>query len=225
MCHAHIHFEANQKTHHRRGWARAMLDKTATPACADGILLRSLKSGILVILEAPNRDDTYNFCKGYLTINSETDPSGKRMQELLQTIAVSPDEVIFANAVQCMPPDRGSGPHVTRDKRKNCHPFLKCLLRITNPRCVLGMGNQALKELYRIEPFEMGGRRLRLSDVKIGKLVGNSIKPWRGTCLVPLYHPGPKVVACACRTGRSKEEQINDMKVVAQELQAHSGKE
>ncbi len=222
--HAQIHYETNQKNYnYRLGWATAMLDKTPEPDCTESVLADSCKSGILAVLEAPNRDDTYDPNKGYLTFDKETDETGNFTRHLLKNINIATTNVAFTNAVQCMPPDRGHGPKITTQQRINCRGHLLRLIAILRPRVVLAFGNAAMQELHRFEPIYDKGRKLRLDEVNVGNLVGRGY-PWASTCLVPLYHPGPIVIATALRkdgsagSGRTKEDQLQDIKVVARIL-------
>lgn len=223
-CHAQIHYEPSSGYGYKSGWATAMLDKAPEPDYLEDLLEASCRSNIMAILEAPNRADTYRLDRGYLTYDANTDETGKRTRRLLQEIGVSPEEVIFTNTVQCMPADRGNGPKITSQQRINCRSHFRDLLTIVRPRVILAFGNEALEELHRFEPIVIKGRRLRLDEVKVGQLTGQCIQPWASTCLVPLYHPGAKVVASAKRkdgtpgTGRSEPDQLRDIKLVSRIL-------
>ena len=217
-CHAQIHYQVTSDQGYKSGWATAMLDKSPDPDYSQELLEVSCRSGIMAILEAPNRDDTYRLSKGYLTYDTNTDETGKRARRLLEKIGVSPEEVIFTNTVQCMPADRGKGPKIRSKQRNNCRDHLRHLLAIVKPKVVLAFGNEALRELHRFEPIVIEERRLRFDEVKVGLLAGHRIQQWASTCLVPLYHPGPIVVANATRkdgapgTGRSEIDQLRDIK-------------
>lgn len=66
-CRAHdlLHVDEQGKR------AKPMLQRSPTGAL-----------GVLIIGEAPNRDDTYDAEKGYLTYDYDTDPTGRFMQHL-----------------------------------------------------------------------------------------------------------------------------------------------
>src|SRR6185369_6126340 len=123
-CHAKIHHDTRNRRGYKSGWATAMLDKSSEPEYPKELLEVSHKSGLLVVLEAPNDDDTYRLDKGYLTCGPDTDETGKRLYRLLQHINFCPEEVVFTNSVQCMPTDRGKGPKVSPQQRFNCHEKL-----------------------------------------------------------------------------------------------------
>jgi len=226
LLHALIHYEPKSNNGFRTGWATAMLDKIKEPKCKVELLEVSCQSGILAVMEAPNYRDTYQLTKGYITCDTDTDETGKRIRRLLQHIDVLPETVVFTNAVQCLPAARGNGFPPTSKQRRNCRGHLRRLLDLMRPKVVLAFGNEALKELHRLDPIAIDGRLLRLDEVTVSQLVGRCIMPWGGTCLVPLYHPGPLVVNNAFRkdgtpgTGRSESEQKQDINVISSLIQS-----
>jgi hypothetical protein len=72
-----------------------------------------------VVGEAPNHADTFDPDKGYLTYDYNTDPTGRFMRTLLieeaGLRAEEVDDVLFTNAVLCLPARRnvsaGLTPH------------------------------------------------------------------------------------------------------------------
>jgi len=88
LAQAHIHHDAGG------GWARAMLDKSPEAALDAETLARSCSSGLPVVLEAPNFDDTYNPAKGYVTVDRETDETGRFTYELLHHIGLTTRSVV-----------------------------------------------------------------------------------------------------------------------------------
>ena len=83
-------------------------------------------SPLLFIAEAPNRDDTYDTVKGYLTIDYQTDPSGKFFHELFTKELGRPiEEAQLTNAALCLPaPQHGKYP-LSAKQRKHCAPHIK----------------------------------------------------------------------------------------------------
>jgi hypothetical protein len=62
---------------------------------------------ILFILEASNRDDTYNPKKGYLTVAELTDPSGRFFHDLFTNeFKFSINNLFITNSVLCLPAEK-----------------------------------------------------------------------------------------------------------------------
>ena len=137
--------------------------------------------GILVVGEAPNHADTYDPRKGYLTYEPGTDPTGTFMLELLvEVVGLAPAriaDVLFANAVACLPA-RHDGAHPVRARqRDHCRPWLARLIDDADPRVVVSLGKKPLEALDAIERHH-----LRVSNA------GTAV-PWYRRHLLPLYHP------------------------------------
>lgn len=66
---------------------------------------------VMVVGEAPNFDDTFDPAKGRLTLEPETDPSGAFMFELLGSVGLRPEQVLFTNSVLCLPAENRDGKH------------------------------------------------------------------------------------------------------------------
>jgi uracil-DNA glycosylase len=76
-------------------------------------------AGVLVVAEAPNWDDTYDPAKGYLTYDRDTDPTGTFAVHLLHDVAgLAVEEVIFTNAVLCLPRCRTASTGSVRRRRR-----------------------------------------------------------------------------------------------------------
>lgn len=137
--------------------------------------------GILVVGEAPNYDDTYDAKKQYLTYEPGTDPTGSFMFELLvATVGLTPaqvGDVLFTNAVACLPAERDGAHPVRARQRDQCRPWLARLIDDAAPRIVVSLGVKPLEALRAIEPHN-----LRVRDA------GTAV-PWYGRHLLPLYHP------------------------------------
>jgi uracil-DNA glycosylase family 4 len=165
----------------RCGWATPMLDKSRDPDYELELLERSCGSGIVVVMEAPNHDDTYKISKGYLTCDTKTDETGKFLFKLLKSIDLSPEDVLLTNTVQCLPARRGERYPVSTRQRQNCRDHLRRLFEIVRPRVVVAFGNESLRALHRFQPVQIDGRVQRDEALKVSQLVGVPIEPWAGT--------------------------------------------
>ena len=139
--------------------------------------------GILVVGEAPNWDDTFLPEKGRLTYDADTDPTGRFMRTLLLEEAgldeAELDDVLFTNAVLCLPAEESGAHRVKRKQLDMCRPWLTRLILEADARVVLTMGATPLRAVNRIERHRLTLR------TGIGKL-----HPWFGRLLLPVYHPG-----------------------------------
>jgi uracil-DNA glycosylase len=164
--------------------ADGLLHVEPTGGVARPILAREPTAalGILIVGEAPNHADTYDPRKGYLTYEPGTDPTGTFMLELLvDVVGLAPTQigdVLFTNAVACLPARRDGRHPVRARQRDHCRPWLARLIDDADARVVVSLGKKPLEALGRIEPHG-----LRVSDA--GKAA-----PWYGRHLLPLYHPG-----------------------------------
>lgn len=158
----------------------------------------SFRSGVVLVLEAPNFKDTYELEKGRMTCDPDTDPSGQFMLELLAHVGLTPEDVMMTNAVLCLP-TRSNGKHpVKAAQRKLCRPWLERLIVDSDAAVVAAMGAQALEALKAVEPHAL---RLKAD-------VGRA-HPWFGRQLVPLYHTSQ-----LGRVDRSAEMQLRDIDAV-----------
>jgi len=178
-----------------RGRARPLLTRTPSGAL-----------GVLLVGEAPNIDDTFDANKGYLTYDSDTDPTGQFMRSLLiDEAGVTPDEIgeiVFTNAVLCLPALKAGKYEVRAPQLASCAPWLKRLIDDANPTIVLTMGAVALGALARVAPH-----RLKLSAA-VGR-----IHDWYGRKLLPLYH-----ASRLGRLNRSEADQRRDMRALREHL-------
>jgi len=136
------------------------------------------RAGIVIVLEAPNFDDTFNPRKGRLTCDPDTDPSGRFMCELLASVSLKPSDVFFTNTVLCLPAKKGGKFPVTAAVRTACRPWLVRLIDEIAPGVVVAVGCEALHALGQIERH---GLQLKTG---VGRL-----HDWYGHKLLPLYHP------------------------------------
>lgn len=171
--------------------ARPLFQKN--PTCA---------SGVMIVAEAPNWDDTYDPNKGFLTYEADTDPTGRFTVELLASVGLKPEDVLFTNSVLCLPARKGERHPVSARQMKLCRPWLERLVQVTSPLVVLTLGARALAAVGRIEPH---GLTLRSGAGKLHR--------WMERYLLPLYHPG-----LLGRISRPAAQQFQDIAVLKQVL-------
>lgn len=175
--------------HEKLGHAKPMLQRSPTGAL-----------GILIVAEAPNWGDTYDPKKGHLTYEKDTDQTGRFMWQLLtEEVGLREDEindVLFTNAVLCLPTGRDKKYPVKTKQLDLCQPWLVRLIEDAGVKVVVAMGGKALEALSRVEPHG-----LTLSS-GVGRM-----HPWRGRLLLPLYHS-----SVLGRNSRSAELQRQDIR-------------
>lgn len=99
---------------------------------------------------------------------------------LLDVVGYDRSRTYIANVLKCRPPgNRDPQP----DEIDACKGYLRSQIELVDPRVVVTLGNFATKLLLR-------------TDTGITRLRGRAYAWWRGTTLVPTYHP-----AAALRSG------------------------
>lgn len=159
----------------------------------------SCPSGVVLVAEAPNFADTYDTNKGRITVDEETDPTGRFMRELLGSVGLAPEDVLVTNTVLCLPARKNGKFRVTSRMIANCSPWLERVIVAADAKVVVTWGGVALAALKRVEPHSLILREA------VGKL-----NPWFGRQLLPLYHPGR-----LARLTRSEEQQRADILCLA----------
>ena len=123
---------------------------------------------------------------------------------LVDVVGVEPNDVIFTNAVLCLPVRRGDRHPVTVQHLDACRPWLIRLIEDAQPEIIVTMGAKALHAVGRIERH---GLTLRTG---VGRL-----HPWFGKKLLPLYHAG-----LLGRISRSADKQRVDIQPLAEHIRA-----
>jgi uracil-DNA glycosylase family 4 len=110
------------------------------------------------------------------------DQTGRNFTALLQAAGLTREEIFITNAVLCNPRDEfgRNAPPTTREIC-NCSTHLRQTIELISPRCIIALGQVALKALHLMAPHE----------VKLARDVGRPIE-WQDRWLIPLYHPGPR---------------------------------
>jgi len=169
---------------------------------------------LLFILEAPNRDDTYNPLKGYLTVDPNTDPSGKLFYHLFtKALCLDMLDLFLTNSVLCLPAERGGKRPVLAKQRLNCSAKLRELIDESDPLVVCAVGVPALGATELIEPHGL---------TRMATAVATA-REWYGRVLFPVYHTS--VQARNPRNGRPEEQQFRDWeelrRVLDEERRSH----
>src|SRR6478735_5714475 len=153
-----------------------LADKTAVLSELNG----SLNPKVMFIGEAPGRAGADRTRRPFYG-----DKSGANFQLLLDSIALSREDIFITSAVMCSPrsaTDANRRP--TRTEIKNCSAYLTRVLELIQPKVIATLGGVALEALTSIAYHEY-----RL------KTHAGEILDWNGCTILPLYHPSPQVVA------------------------------
>lgn len=161
-------------------------------------------SGVLCVFEAPNFADTFEHDKGRMTCSPETDPSGRFTYELLGSVGLNPEDVVFTNSVLCLPRGVDGKFPVRAAQEKTCSHWLASLLDALDPFAVLTFGAAALRATRRVVDH----------DLELASAAG-SPHAWAGRLLLPLYHP-----SALGRVARSAPQQLADIQVLGTLLNA-----
>ena len=168
------------------------------------------KNGILFLFEAPNWDDTFNKDKGYLTCESDTDPSGRFARRLMvEELGLDPDRFQVTNSVLCLPAKKNGRFPISVTQRRLCGSLIRDQIRILDPFAVVPVGRAALEATRHLEPHPY--RRMI-------EAVARPIK-WSGRWLFPLFHTS--MLARNGPGGRREEDQRRDWRALRDFLKAH----
>jgi uracil-DNA glycosylase len=175
------------------------------PPLIDGAALplfgrfRPWTGGVLFVFEAPNRDDTVNPAKRYLTIDPDTDPSGRFTHQLLtEELLLDPAAFQVTNSVLCLPAGASGKYPVRSPQTRRCSANLQQQIAALQPTVVAPVGGAALAATRVIEDHG----HVRLADA-VAKPTG-----WHGRWLFPLFHTS--MLARNGPGGRKAEQQRAD---------------
>jgi uracil-DNA glycosylase len=147
-------------------------------------------SGILFIGEAPGRNEDQ---QGRPFVGA----AGKLLDELLETINLTRDEVYVTNVVKYRPP-QNRDPNI--EEKKACRVWLNSELLYVDPKVIVTLGRHALGKF--------------VPDAKISTDHGNSFKHPTGIPVFAMYHP-----AAALYNPNLKDTMVKDFKKLKQFLQ------
>ncbi|HZP83078.1 MAG TPA: uracil-DNA glycosylase [Chthonomonadaceae bacterium] len=188
-------FEALAAEAQACGRCPRLAERVAVLSRANG----SLTPRVVFVAEAPGRrggDRT--------RVPMQGDASGRHFRWLMEQAELRLEDVFITNAALCNPRTAtGANDKPTAAEIANCSGFLRRQLDLLRPELVVSVGATALDALNRLEPHG-----LRLAE-DVGRCVA-----WRGTRLIPVYHPSPQVVI----SRRSLAEQAADWQAIRRAL-------
>lgn len=133
----------------------------------------------MFIFEAPNRDDTFDKDKGYLTYDRETDPTGRFTRCLMvDELGLDPGFFQVTNSVLCLPAEIDGKFPISSGQRERCALRIGEQIQVLDPAVVVPVGGKALKaaSLLECHPYR-----------EILKVVARP-RRWLGRWLFPLCH-------------------------------------
>ncbi|MDH3784595.1 MAG: uracil-DNA glycosylase, partial [Acidobacteriota bacterium] len=98
--------------------------------------------------------------------------AGKKLDEMIQAIGLSREQVYIANIVKCRPPNNRDP---ERDEIEACSPFLKKQIAAIAPRVIVTLGGPATKTILE-------------TKVGITRLRGEWAE-FEGIPVMPTFHP------------------------------------
>lgn len=180
----------------RAGHEPPLIDAAALPLFGR---FRPWPDGVLFVFEAPNRDDTVNPAKRHLTIDPDTDPSGRFTHQLItEELGLDPVAFQVTNSVLCLPAGSGGKHPVRNSQARACSPNLQRQIAVLRPKVVVPIGSAALAATRLIE--DHGLRRITNAVARPTR--------WHGRWLFPLFHTS--MLARNGPTGRRPEQQRAD---------------
>lgn len=100
----------------------------------------SRKSGIMVVGEAPHTTEV-SIGKPFVG------RSGELLTKMLQLININRDDIVIANAIKCLLPDKNRIEAEVKKIADNCRPFLIRTITKAKPRLIIALGATALRTL------------------------------------------------------------------------------
>ena len=98
--------------------------------------------------------------------------AGKKLDEMIQAVGLSRDEVYIANIVKCRPPNNRDP---ERDEIETCYPFLARQIAAVGPKAIVTLGSPATKTLLETK---VGITRMR-----------GEWHDYNGIPVMPTFHP------------------------------------
>lgn len=163
---------------------------------------------VIVVMEAPNYDDTYNPQKRYITCDSTTDPTGRFLLRLLEKCDLELTDVVLTNSVLCLPCKINGKHRVCTKQSKNCAHMLKQLVNDSGIKTICTFGGKALQSVF---------RQFEIKQEKLKAIVGKEIQLHEEFTLIPFYHPSMQA-----RKTRSTEQQLKDIEKLKNCIARHS---
>ncbi|ASI99205.1 type-4 uracil-DNA glycosylase [Thermococcus celer] len=124
--------------------------------------------------------------------------AGKVLDELLEEIGLSRDEIYITNIVKCRPPENRDP---TEEEIKACSPYLDRQIDIIRPKVIVPLGRHSMRYIlekfgFEVEPIsKIHGKTFEASTL-FGKFV-----------IMPMYHPAVALYRPAMREELRKDFQ------------------
>jgi DNA polymerase len=153
--------------------ARLVAEVAACPLCPELVANRtktvpgqgSPYAKLLFIGEGPGQDEDL---QGLAFVGR----AGQLLTKMIESIAMTRDEVFIANIVKCRPPQNRQP---TPEEAAHCRPFLMRQIAVLRPKVIMALGGVAAQNL--LETHD-GITRLR-----------GRFYPFMGAKLMPTFHP------------------------------------
>ncbi len=155
---------------------------------------------IMLVGEAPGRQEDL---KGEPFVGK----AGKILDELLNSINLSRNDIFITNIVKHRPPNNRNP---QQDEISSCSTYLDKQISLINPKIICCLGNFATKyilEKYNLKEKIQGISKIKSKVFQISTLTGK-IK------IIPLYHP-----AVATYNPNQLKELKDDFLIIKQELE------
>ncbi len=123
--------------------------------------------------------------------------AGKLLTRMIKAMGLERDQVFIGNILKCRPPENRTP---TLAEMAICLPYILQQIDIIQPEIVCALGATALKGLLRDPRASIGGMRGKFLD-------------WRGTKIMPTYHP-----AYLLRAPAEKPKTWEDLQVIMDDL-------
>ena len=137
---------------------------------------------ILVVLEAPNNEDTKPRINK-LTIEDSEDQTGKFIRDIKDAIEMP---ILVTNAVQCLPKEKNKNKYpVTRRQLKACNYWLKGLINSIHPQIVVTFGRTAYDATQLIEKYDIEYRHIFEQSAVVDG--------WYKRTLIATVHPHARI--------------------------------
>ncbi len=140
-------------------------------------------ANILVIMEAPNKDDTV-LEKPRITIEDSEDLTGQYIKNIKEVVAVP---ILVTNAVLCLPMKKKGKYNVSRQQLKTCNYWLKKFINLVNPQIVVSFGRIAFDATQLIEKYNLKFTKAYTTP--------SLVRGWYSRLLIVTAHPHARITS------------------------------
>ncbi len=132
--------------------------------------------------------------------------AGQLLTQILSSVGIDRKDVFITNIVKCRPPENRAP---VPDEMMDCAPFLEAQLALLAPPLIVCLGNTPTKWL------------LKTSE-GITALRGRWFQ-WRGSSLLPMFHPSYLLRNDSKKKGSPKELTWRDINSLREKMEALTG--